>query len=138
MHPAWRNRALFWQASAEVAMAAGDPGKAAEARESLASLSRRSWPATAWTWRGGIARLEMVLAEPAAGLAVALDEVPANGSVVELRLDGAALAGFPVRPAAAGPFPTLRAMTPLRRGIHILELATRDGGRVLPGGVELR
>lgn len=139
VHPAWRNRALFWQASAEVAVAAGDPGKAAAARERLAELSRRSWPATAWTWRGGVARLEMVLAEPAPGLAVALDEVPANGSVVELRLDGAALAGFPVRPAPdAGRLPTLRAVTPLRRGIHILEVTTRDGGRVLPGGVELR
>ncbi len=138
VHPSWRNRALFWEASSEVAMAAGDPGRAAQARERLASLCQRSWPATAWTWRSGVARLEMVLDRPAQGIAVALDEVPANGSVVELRLDGAALAGFPVRPGAAGPLSTLRAMTPLRRGIHILELATRDGGRVLPGGVELR
>ena len=137
VHPAWRNRALFWQASSEVAVAAGDLGETAQARERLASLSRRSWPATAWTWRGGVARLEMVLTEPAQGLAVTLDEVPEKGSVVELRLDGAALAGFPVRPAA-GALPALRAMTPLRRGIHILEVATRDGGRVLPGNVELR
>ena len=138
VHPAWRNRALFWEAGAEVAVAAGDLGRAAEARKRLASLSRPSWPATAWTWRRGVARLEMVLTEPADGFAVTLDEVPANGSVVELRLDGAALAGFPVRPGETGSLPTLRAATPLRRGIHILEVATRDGGRVLPGGVELR
>lgn len=137
VHPAWRNRALFWRASAEVESAAGDPGAAAAARARLGDLSRRSWSATAWTWRKGTPRLEMVLGEPAQGLTVHLDEVPEKGTVVELRLDGASLGGFPVRPALAGPAPALRAVPGLRRGIHILEIGTRDSGRILPGAVEL-
>jgi len=127
---------LYWQARAEVAHAAGDAGDEAAAAARLAGLARRSWIAPDWTWHRGTARLEMMTAAPAAGLAVTLDSLPAGGSLVELRLDGTALGAFPVRPLA-GAAPALRLAAPLGRGLHVLELDGLDGGKVLPGAVEL-
>jgi hypothetical protein len=137
VHLAWQARPLYWQARAEVARAAGDAGGAAEAAARLAGLARRTWSAPDWTWNRGIARLEMMTAAPAAGFAVTLDQVPANGSLVELRLDGAAVGTFPVRPLA-GAAPVLRVAAPLGRGLHVLVLESLDGAQVLPGTVELR
>jgi len=137
VHLAWQARPLYWQARAEVARAAGDPGGTAEATARLAGLARRTWSATDWTWNRDIARLEMMTAAPAAGFAVTLDQLPANGSLVELRLDGAAVGDFPVRPLA-GAAPALRVAAPLGRGLHVLVLESLDGAQVLPGTVELR
>jgi hypothetical protein len=134
----WMRRPLYWQARAEVARAAGDAGQAAEAQAHLAAAARRAWPATEWTWHRGVARLEMVTDAPAAGLAVGLDSVPETGSLLELRLDGAAVGAFPVRPLAGAAAPALRLEVPLGRGLHVLEVESLDGGRVLPGQVELR
>ena len=63
--------------------------------------------------------------------------VPESGSLVELRLDGAAVGAFPVRPLA-GKAAALQVASPLGRGLHVLELEALDGGQVLPGTVELR
>jgi len=133
----WQRRPLYWQARAEVARAAGDPGNAADAAARLAAAARRSWPATEWTWHRGVARLELVTGAPAAGLIVPLDAVPENGSLVELRLDGAAVGAFAVRPRAVLA-PATGPGFPLVAGLHVLELESLDGGRVLPGDVELR
>lgn len=133
----WQRRPLYWQARLEVARAAGDLRDTAEAQARLAAAARREWPATAWIWRRGVARLEMVTGAPAAGLAVTLDQVPASGAFVELRLDGAAVGAFPVRPAAGTP-PVLLAAVPLGRGLHVLEVEGLDGSQILPGSVELR
>ena len=137
---------LYWQARAEVARAASDAGAQAEAAERLAALSRRAWGPQDWISRRGTARLEMMTAAPAAGLAVALDSVSAHGALVELRLDGAVIGIFPiqapVQPAAASPAgsppPVLRCALPVGRGLHLLELDSVDGNQVVPGGVELR
>jgi hypothetical protein len=107
------------------------------AQARLAAAARRAWPATDWTWKGGVARLEMLTDGPANGLDVRLDAIPQGGSLVELRLDGAALGAFPVRPLA-GAAPALRLAAPLGRGLHVLELQTLGNGQVLPGAVELR
>jgi hypothetical protein len=133
----WQGRPLYWQARNEVARAAADAGGQAEAAARLAGLARTSWASRDWSWHRGTARLEMETATPAAGFAVALDSVPAHGSLVELRLDGAALGAFPVRPVT-GVAPALRLMAPLAPGLHLLELDSLDGGQVLPGAVELR
>src|SRR6185295_19096907 len=90
-----------------------------------------------WTWHRGVARLEVLAGVPAAGLAVALDSVPAGGALVELRLDGAAVGAFPVRPVG-GAAPALRVAAPLGSGLHVLELESLDGGQVLPGTAVLR
>jgi hypothetical protein len=135
VHLTWQRRPLYWRARAEVAQAAGDARTAGEARARLAAAARRAWPATEWTWRKGTARLEMVTGEPAAGVAVALDSVSANGALLELRLDGAALGAFPVRPLA-GAAPALRAPVALGRGLHVLEIESLDG-QFLPGPVEI-
>ena len=138
VHLSWQGKPLYWQAEAEVARAAGDAAGGARAAARLAALTRRSWGPQDWTWRHGTARLEMMTAAPAAELTVALDQVPANGALVELRLDGAAVGQFPVRPlAGAAPAP-LRVAAPLGRGLHVLELESLDGSQVLPGAAELR
>jgi hypothetical protein len=134
VHLSWQRRPLYWQARREVARAAGDLRDAAEAEARLAAAARRDWPATAWIWRRGVARLEMVIGAPAAGLAVTLDQVPASGAFVELRLDGAAVGAFP----AAGTAPVLLAPVPLGRGLHVLEIESLDGSQILPGLVQLR
>jgi hypothetical protein len=137
VHLSWQQRPLYWQTAAEVAQAAGDAAARAQAQARLAALARRSWPATAWTWSRGTARLELVTDTPAAGLSVAFDSLPATGAVAELRLDGAGLGIFPLRPAA-GAAPSLRLTTPLRRGLHVLEVADAQTSLVVPGAVELR
>ena len=137
VHLSWQGKPLYWQAQAEVARAAGDASAGARAAARLAGLTRRAWSSQDWTWHRGTARLEMMTAAPAAGLAVALDQVPANGALVELRLDGAAVGQFPVRPPAAAAAP-LRVAAPLGSGLHVLELESLDGSQVLPGVAELR
>jgi len=134
----WQRRPLYWQARTDVARAAGDARGVADAQAQLAAAARNAWPATEWTWHRGHARLEMVAGAPAAGLAVALDSVPEHGALVELRLDGAAVGTFPVRPLAGAAAPALRLVSPLGRGLHVLELDSLEGGQVLPGSVELR
>jgi hypothetical protein len=135
--PAWQNRPLYWQARGEVARAAADAGGSAEAAARLAGLARTAWAPHDWMWRRGTARLEMVTAGPASGLAVALDALPPGGSLVGLQLDGASLGPFAVRPQG-GTAPVLRVAVPVGGGIHLLELGSLDGAQVLPGAVELR
>jgi hypothetical protein len=137
VHVSWQGRPLYWQAQAEVARAARDTAAGARAAARLAGLTRRAWAPQDWTWHRGTARLEMLTAAPAAGLTVALDQVPANGALVELRLDGTAVGQFPVLPPA-GAAPPLRVAAPLGRGLHVLELESLDGSQVLPGVAELR
>jgi hypothetical protein len=137
VHLDWQRRPVYWRARAEVAQAAGDAGVATDARARLAESVRVAWPATAWTWRRGVARLEMVAGAPAAGFVIRLDSVPATGALVELRLDGAAVGAFPARPVA-GVMPVLRVAAPLAPGLHVLELEGVGGGQVLPGAIELR
>jgi hypothetical protein len=133
----WQRRPLYWQARAEVARAAADPRGVADAQARLAAAARGAWPATEWTFHRGTARLEMVAGAPAGGLALTLDSVPENGALVELRLDGAAVGAFPVRPPGGAAL-ALRVGAPLGRGLHVLELESLNGGQVLPGAVELR
>jgi tetratricopeptide (TPR) repeat protein len=137
VHRDWEDHPLTWQARIEVARAAGDAAALDRAEAGLAALGRASWPATAWTWRGGLARLEMVPASAARGFSLALDEVPAGGAVVELRLDGALLGAFPLRPGPAGGT-ALAVTAPLGPRLHLLEMETTVGERVLPGEVLLR
>jgi hypothetical protein len=135
VHRSWQGHPLFWQARRDLARAAGDGPGAAQAEARLAEIGRRSWPATAWTWRRGVARLELVAAAPARGLRVALDSGTEAGAVFEVRLDGKSLGAFSVTAATA---PALALAAPVRRGLHLLEIESVHGSRVLPGGVELR
>ena len=133
VHLSWQGKPLYWQAQAEVARAAGDSIGGARAAARLAALTRRAWGPEEWTFHRGTARLEMMTADPAAGVTMTLDQVPANGGLVELRLDGAAVGQFPVRPGAP-----LQMAVPLRHGLHVLELASLDGSQILPGMTALR
>lgn len=136
VHPSWERRPLYWQALAETAQAAGDVGAQAAAEARIAAFANRAWVSTDWTWRQGIARLEMMTAAPAAGLTVRLDVWPEGGTVLDLRLDGAGLGAFPVRPGTGTP-PSLQLRVPLRAGFHVVEIVNAQRGQVAPGPVEI-
>ena len=141
VHHTWEDRPLYWQARGDLARALGDTSAAAQAEARLERIARTGWPAFAWTWRRGVARLELIAAQPGR-LAVTLDEVPGNGGAVELRLDGTALGAFPVRAGfpggPGGGTPVLTPSVRIGHGLHLLEIESLAGGRVLPGDVGLR
>lgn len=137
VHLSWQRRPFYWQAAAEVARAGGDTAALNQAQGQLAALARRSWPAGEWLWSRGTARLEMVTAAPASGLHIAFDSLPAGGTVVELRLDGAGLGLFPLRPTP-GVAPALRLPAALGPGLHALDVVDAQLNQIVPGSVELR
>jgi hypothetical protein len=128
----WERSPFTWRARAELARAAGDPAATAAARQALAHLAAGAWPATAWTWERGRARLAFLTGEPARGLQIRIDETPAEGAWVELRVDGAVAGRSPARRGE-----TILLRTPLSAGIHLLDLYTVAGGPALPGTVRL-
>ena len=132
VHRMWKETPLYVAARHEAARAAGDDAAAAEAERALAGLAAAEWPATAWKWRGGRARLALLAAHPAPGALIAIDEGPAGGSWVELRLDGAVAGRHPAIPSAELPL-----AAPISAGLHFLDVATVAGGAVYPGRVRL-
>ncbi len=124
--------AAYWRARREVAQAMGDPAVLGEAEAHLRQLAATSWPATAWSWRGSVARLSLLTAADAAGLRVEIAEAPPGGALVEARLDDAVLGSTPALPGGAL---TLAASIPA--GLHRLEVESIGGGAVTPGAVAL-
>jgi hypothetical protein len=140
IHRSWEEHPLYWQARRELARAEEDAGVLALANSRLAGLERSAWPATAWDWRRGTARLEVLTAGETSRLELALDEIPAGGAVVELWLDGRSLGPFSVaRTAATAPAApgVLGLELRLGRGGHLLEMRDLAGGRVVPGAVRV-
>lgn len=133
VHLSWWQRPTYWLARLDLARASGRLGEAAKAEEKLRTFARRGWAATDWTWRQGRARLEILTDGPARGIEVDFMDVPEAGAVVELRLDSSALGTFPVRPGSP-----LALNLALPAGLHVLELESVGGGRVLPGAVRAR
>jgi hypothetical protein len=133
VHSSWWQRPDYWQARLEVSRASGRLGEAARARERLRGFARRSWAATDWTWHQDRASLELLPDGPGRGIEVDLAEVPDAGAVIELRLDGATLGISPVVPGR-----TLALNVDLPSALHVVELETVGGRRVLPGAVRLR
>lgn len=134
VHRSWQSRPAYWQARLDLARALGDTPGEARAVTSLEALTRRDWAATDWTWHRGRARLEMMIAAPAQGLDIGLADVPAAGAVAELSLDGALVGDF-----AAHPGSRFALAIPLAGPqIHVLEMESVGGGRVIPGPVRLR
>jgi hypothetical protein len=128
----WQQRPSYWQLRAALARTAGDAAAEAAAGQELARLAERDWPATAWNFDAGVARLELLAGKEASGLAVTFDVAPPRGAVVEVRLDESILGTLPV---AAGA--TLALATPVAPGLHLLEVASVAGGACLPGIVRL-
>jgi hypothetical protein len=132
VHRSWRAAVPVVEARLAVAQASGDAAEIAAAHAELAAVAAASWPATAWQWRGPVARLDLLGAADAPGLAVGLDVVPTAGAVVQVSLDGATVAVVPVRAGAR-----LEVTTHVARGPHLLEVETIAGERAVPGKVEL-
>ncbi len=128
-----RKRMAFWLASERLARARGELVDIAEAQRRLAGIRSREWSALAWQWRGNRTLLWLLPSSSAAGLAVALNDVPETGAVVELRWDGRTVA---LRPVDADQDLELRIEVDTRP--HLLELRMLAGGQVYPGRVRLR
>lgn len=123
------------------------------ARRARSGPSRTTLPQPAAVWPPGAwrtdparrsSRLDLTPTEPATGLVLAVTDVPADGTAVELRLDGASLGCRPIAPSASGtgtdgravlPLPDLDPPgdRPLGGTSHRLEIETLGPGRVAPG-----
>jgi hypothetical protein len=128
----WLDRPSYWLVRAALSRGATDANTEATAGRELTRLAAREWPATAWNFDGGVARLELLAAAGATGLALKVDVAPPLGAVAEVRLDESILGTFPV---AAGA--TLALSTPVTPGLHLLEFESVAGGACLPGAVRL-
>lgn len=132
-HRSWRQRTAWRLAQWELASAAGLDAELARAEEQLAALSKRDWPAFAWTWSGPRARLELLSADGARGLEIGIAEAPSDGAVVSVYLDGAEAGPHEVRSGE-----TLRIDGEISPGPHLVDFVTVAGGQVRPGAVQLR
>ena len=132
VHRSWRETVPAVEARMAVARARGDATEVASATAALAAAAPTSWPATAWQWRGPVARLDLLAATDAASFSVIPDVVPTAGAAVRVTLDGATVAAAPVRPEGR-----LVVEARVARGPHLLAFETAAGGRVVPGIVEL-
>lgn len=133
VHRAWQRSPALWRARLRLARAAEDVAGAKAAGAALAELAADSWPATAWRWHEGSARLELVAARPGTGFDIALDQVPDQGAALELHWDGARAAVLPVEAGDE----QVHLPIVVAPGPHLLELHTAAGGRILPGASRL-
>jgi hypothetical protein len=132
VHRNWGEAVPAAEARMAVAQARGGAAEVASATTALAATAATSWPATAWLWRGPVARLDLVAATDATGLAVSPDVVPPEGAAVRVTLDGATVAVAPVRPDGR-----LVVGARVAKGPHLVAFETAAGGPVVPGKVEL-
>lgn len=129
VHPSWRERVPYQWLAWRVARAGGE-------RRTLPRPERDIWPGSAWRRSpdDSVDRLELWLPGESVGpgsdrkLRLQLAGVPDAGAVVELRLDGE-----PVSTEVVHPGDALSVPPPESPGLHLLELETVAGGRVLPG-----
>jgi len=133
LHREWKRRPAAL--ALRVRLSRADPTLAprGEAEAAYEAARRREWEAIDWRWRGPAALLEILPDAPATGLALALDEVPAAGAVVEIQWNGTALAPRIVRPGELLALPIQIADTP-----GLLRVESLAGGRVRPGRAEIR
>lgn len=128
-----RRTLLYALARLRVARARGDLVETAEAERDLAAFRKREWSAAEWHWRGHRALLPMLAASRGDGLVLAVNRVPDDGAVVELRWDGRTVALHPV--AGDG---ELELALPIDEELHLLELRMVAGEQLFPGRVRLR
>lgn len=137
----WQRHPLYWQARVELERAGEETVGTRAAADALAGLRATAWPGTAWEWDGETARLAMLAGRPADRLVVELDEAPPAGAVVEVKVDGRSLGALSAPPAAPGGGGGPRALRLDWRtaggGLHLLEVRSLEGGRVVPGAVRL-
>lgn len=93
---------------------------------------RSEWTYRDWELLDRWARLEMVPAEAAGGIAIELIGAPDAGAAVEVRLDGEVVA---IRGARRGDVITVRRA--FDAGAHLLEIEAVSGGTLVPGSARL-
>jgi hypothetical protein len=129
LHRTWRGSPAELDIRRAIAETGASASDLASARSALAALGRTR-NATDWRWRGAVARLDIVTHGAPKGVEIGLDVVPADGAVVRVSLDGGTVL---VAPVAAGA--TVVVPPPREPGRHLVEFATEQGGRVMPGAV---
>lgn len=128
----WRGSPLELAARLAVAEASADAVQLVEAREAWQRAALDVFPATAWRWRGNSARLDFVVANPALGVAIAVESAPVTGAIVEVRTDGDTTTLRVVEPGQI-----VEVEVQLGPGARTVEINPVAGGRVVPGEVTL-
>jgi hypothetical protein len=98
-----------------------------------ATSTQTSWPASAWIRGQSSNRIELVVAEEADGLEIAIAAGSSDGSAIQISWDGSHLEFVPVWQRQ-----TVRLDLRIEPGAHILEIETLKGPRVDSGAVRLR
>jgi hypothetical protein len=132
VHRSWGEAVPAVEALLAVAEGRGDAAEVGKVHGDLAAMALDAWPATAWQWRGPVARLDLLAGADAEGCDVSLDVVPAAGAAVRFTLDGATVAVAPVRPEGR-----LVVGARVAKGPHLLTFETATGAQVVPGRLEL-
>jgi hypothetical protein len=128
----WRGSPPELMTRLAVLDASADTSAQLAAREEERAVAARAWPATAWRWRAGRARLDLLAAVPASTLSITWDVAPDEGGVVEVRLDGTAVATEKVHKGA-----TTTIAAQVSADAHLLDVEPVAGGKVAPGSVVL-
>ncbi len=122
----------YARARLELARARGALVEVAEAERQLDEHRRREWPAAAWRSEGESAFLELLPSGDASGLAVNLERVRPNGTVVAFYWDGERVALCAVLVDGE-----VELNLPVHDSPHLLEVRMLAGERLHPGTVRL-
>jgi hypothetical protein len=126
-HRDWRGAVVGASARAAIG---GE--QAAGASAESAALAASDWPATTWRWRGSVAWADLLFADAAPGLRVAVAAAPDEGAAVRLALDGATVGVVPARSGGS-----IVVAVQLAAGAHLVQVEAVAGGRVSPGDLRL-
>ena len=123
----------YWHATARLAEIAGDANALSRAREKLTGLAHYGESAPAWTGRGRLLRLELLVPEPASGLRLGFAGIRPEGAAVELRWDGRSMG---VAGLQAGEPHLWR--FPIEPGLHLVEVENLAGRPPRPTALRLK
>ncbi|MEM8962217.1 MAG: hypothetical protein AAGD38_12110 [Acidobacteriota bacterium] len=127
-----RGSAGYWQARQRLAEATGDLDGVVEADRALDGIRAEAWSSTAWQRLKTKHVLRMLASRRASGVVIELNDVPAEGTVVNVLVDGSSVDLIAVRPGDR-----LDVDVVLSQGLHQIELRPVVGAMVDPGRVRL-
>jgi tetratricopeptide (TPR) repeat protein len=115
----------------ETALAAGDPARAAEAREALEAMAGTTWSRHDWTGDRRATRLELLPATAAPGLRLRLLPAGDSGALAVL-LDGSTVGIYPANRSQ-----TVDLELPIAARRHLVEIRPQAGARAATAEVTL-
>jgi hypothetical protein len=135
-HRGWQQTALMARLLASIETATRKEGGSpatTTAHDRDAAMAATAWSAGRWGYPFAPLDLELYAALEAPGLWLHLQQMPAGGGLLEIRLDGSVVAVEQLRPSKSD----LKVATPVAAGLHLLALRPLGGVPPRPGRVEL-